>query len=146
MQPYDNWNPHSPTCSLSSWQLDAIPEELPSWVFPDLESCDHSISDNAAVASHREAHEYPCVQRHGPSSPCGAGDPAIVCRRLTVKAIRKQRQNRQAQQRFRQRQKVSQSLAQKPTITHSCAQLSVLLLYRPESGNWRTRLRKHSLA
>lgn len=109
MQLYDNWTPHSPIHSLSSWQLDEIPEELPTWVFPDLEICDH-ISDNAAVTSYKEAHDYPCVQRQGPSSPCGTSDPAVVCTRLictsTVKAIRKQRQNRQAQQRFRQRQKV----------------------------------------
>ena len=148
MQLYDNWTPHSPIHSLSSWQLDEIPEELPTWVFPDLEICDH-IPDNAAVTSYKEAHDYPCVQRQGPSSPCGTSDPAVVCTRLictsTVKAIRKQRQNRQAQQRFRQRQKVSQSPAQKPTVTHSRALLSDLLLDRFGSGNLRTRLPRHSL-
>lgn len=119
MQLYDNCHPHSPTYSLSSWHLDEIPEELPTWVFPDPEICDHNTPDNAAVASYKEAHDYPCVQRQGPSSTCGTGDPAVVRRRLnctsTVKVDRKQRQNRQAQQRFRQRQKVSQNRAHKPT-------------------------------
>ncbi len=122
MQLYDNWNPHSPTYSLISWQLDEIPEELPTWSFSDPEICDHNTPDNAAVATYKDAHDYPCVQRQGPSSPCGTSDPAVVCNcTSTVKAIRKQRQNRQAQQRFRQRQKVSQSPAQKPTVTHSRA-------------------------
>lgn len=149
MQLYDNWNPHSPICSLSSWQLDEIPEELPTWTFPNLELRDHNTSDNAAVTSYREAHNHPCVQRQGPSSPGGTSDPAVVCRQLNctsiVKSIRKQRQNRQAQQRFRQRQKVRHSPAQKPDVTHSRALLSDLLLCRPESKQWRTRLRKHSL-
>ena len=148
MQLYDNWNPHSPICSLSSWQLDEIPEELPTWTFSDLEICDHNTSDNAAVTSYREADDDPCVQRQGPSSLGVTSDPAVVCRRLNctsiVKSIRKQRQNRQAQQRFRQRQKVRHSPAQKSTVAHSRALLSDLLLCRPESKKWRTRLRMHS--
>ncbi len=146
---YDKWNPHSPTCSLSSWHLDEIPEELPTWAFPDLEICDHNTSDNAAVTSYNEAHDNPGAQRQGPSSPGGISDPAVVCRRLKstsiVKFARKQRQNRQAQQRFQQRQKVRHRPAQKATVTRNRSLLSGLLLCRPESKNWMMRLRKHFL-
>lgn len=146
MQLYDNCHPHSPTYSLSSWHLDEIPEELPTWVFPDPEICDHNTPDNAAVASYKEAHDYPCVQRQGPSSPCGTGDPAVVCRRLnctsTVKLTgNKGRTDRRssASDNGRRCRKIAR------TSQRSRALLSDLLLCRPESGNWRMRLRKHSL-
>ena len=114
--------PQSPTTySLTSLRHD-FPGELPSWdfsqdVFGDLEQFMDSASSlagsEAADAEMREAIAAAPAAAEPSTSQTAAGNlPRRVSGSLLGGPdIRKQKQNRQAQQRFRQRQKVQLLLA-----------------------------------